>query len=237
VIESRVLRTWGDSESGLNERLQPVIDELDTLGNPTLAFLASGWEGLKVRLTASAVDHVAAVALLDEWDTRLRAILGAQVFGVDDDTMESVVLDDLRRAGLTLAVAESVTGGLVCGRLTAVAGSSDVLRGGVVSYASEVKYEMLGVTPGPVVSETAAVEMAHGVRRVLGADVGLSLTGVAGPAEQDGQAVGTLFVGVALPDGSSATFAARLPGQRQQMRELAVISALDFLRRTLSPAG
>lgn len=233
VIASRVLRTWGDSESGLNERLQPVIDRLDELGNPTLAFLASGWEGLKVRLTASAADSAGAHALLDEWDGEVRAIIGPQVFGIDDETMESVVLDRMRSLGLSLAVAESVTGGLVCGRLTSVPGSSDVLRGGVVSYASEVKYDVLGVTPGPVVSEAAAVEMASGVRSALGADIGLALTGVAGPAEQDGQAPGTLHVGLALADGSTTALAARLPGQRQQMRELSVITALDFLRRNL----
>ncbi len=233
VIASRVLRTWGDSESGLNERLQPVIDRLDEIDNPTLAFLASGWEGLKVRLTASAGDAAAAVTLLDEWDAEVRSIIGHQVFGVDDDTMESVVLDRMRTLGLTLAVAESVTGGLVCGRLTSVPGSSEVLRGGVVSYASDVKYDVLGVTPGPVVSDSAAVEMAVGVRSSLGADVGLALTGVAGPAEQDGQAAGTLYVGLALPDGTTEALAARLPGQRQQMRELSVITALDFLRRHL----
>ena len=178
VIASRVLRTWGDSESGLNERLQPVIDRLDALGNPTLAFLASGWEGLKVRLTAAAADETEVAALLDHWDAEVRALIGTQVFGVDDDTMESVVLDRLRSLGLTLGVAESVTGGLVCGRLTAVAGASDVLRGGVVSYASEVKYEVLGVTPGPVVSESAAVEMARGVCAAVGSDIGLALTGM-----------------------------------------------------------
>jgi len=233
VIASRVLRTWGDSESGLNERLQPVIDRLDALGNPTLAFLASGWEGLKVRLTASAADAVEAHALLDHWEQQVRSVIGPQVFGTDDDTMESVVLDILRARGLTLGVAESVTGGLVCGRLTAIAGASDVLRGGVVSYASEVKYDVLGVTPGPVVSESAAAEMASGVCSALGADVGLALTGVAGPTEQDGMPVGTLCLGIVLSDGTTRTTTARMPGQRQQMRELSVITALDFLRRHL----
>jgi nicotinamide-nucleotide amidase len=233
VIASRVLRTWGDSESGLNERLQPVIDRLEALGNPTLAFLASGWEGLKVRLTAAAANQVEATALLDSWDGEVRSLIGDQVFGTDDDTMESVVLEVLRQRGLTLGVAESVTGGLVSGRLTAIAGASDVLRGGVVSYASEVKFDLLGVTPGPVIRESTAIEMARGVRKVLGADVGLALTGVAGPAEQDGMPVGTLCVGIALADGTTDALTARLPGQRQVMRELSVITALDFLRRRL----
>jgi nicotinamide-nucleotide amidase len=234
VIASRTLRTWGESESGLNERLHDLIGELDRVGNPTLAFLASGWEGIKVRLTAKADSTAAVQELLDIWDRRVREVVGDVVFGVDGDTMESVVLDLLRSRGLTLGLAESVTGGLVAGRLTNVAGSSDVLRGSIVSYASEVKFDVLGVTPGPVVSESVAVEMAIGARRVLGADVGLALTGVAGPADQDGVKPGTLCVGLALPDGSTQSRTLQLPGVRDQMRQLSVISALDFLRRAVA---
>jgi nicotinamide-nucleotide amidase len=233
VISSRVLRTWGETESGLNERLFGIIEELESVGNPTLAFLASGWEGIKVRITAKAATQPEVVSVLDEWEQKVRAAIGDIVFGVDDDTMESVVLQMLRERGLTLGLAESVTGGLVSGRLTNIAGASDVLRGGVVSYASEVKFDVLGVTNGPVVSPEAAVEMAVGAQRVLGADVGLSLTGVAGPAEQEGQRPGTLCIGVALPNGVTASSVVQLPGARDQMRQLSVISALDFLRRQL----
>jgi nicotinamide-nucleotide amidase len=236
VISSRVLRTWGESESGLNERLFGVIEELESVGNPTLAFLASGWEGIKVRLTAKAATRPEVASILDEWEQKVRAAIGDIVFGVDDDTMESVVLQMLRDRGLTLGLAESVTGGLVSGRLTNIAGASDVLRGAVVSYASEVKFDVLGVTNGPVVSPEAAVEMAVGAQRVLGADVGLSLTGVAGPAEQEGQRPGTLCIGVALPNGVTASSVVQLPGARDQMRQLSVISALDFLRRQLREA-
>jgi nicotinamide-nucleotide amidase len=235
VIVSRTLRTWGESESGLNERLDAVIARLDATGNPTLAFLASGWEGLKVRLTAKAATIEAAQHVLDEWDAEVRAVVGQHVFGVDDETMESVTLDLLRRRGLTLALAESVTGGLVSGRLTSVPGASEVLRGGVVSYASDVKFDLLGVPAGPVVSETAAAAMAIGACRVLGADVGLALTGVAGPTEQDGMPVGTLCVGID-DRGTVATHTFRVPGQRDQMRQMSVITALDYLRRHLLAA-
>ena len=169
----------------------------------------------------------------------IRGEVGIQVFGVDDDTMESVVLQLLRERGLTLGLAESVTGGLVSGRLTAIPGASDVLRGSIVSYASEVKFDLLGVTPGPVVNEDTALVMAEGARRVLRADVGIGLTGVAGPGEQDGMPVGTLCVGLVIGDSVSGAplrrhvTTLRLPGQRQQMREFSVISALDLLRRTL----
>jgi nicotinamide-nucleotide amidase len=236
VIASRTLRTWGESESGLNERLDPIIAELDAVGNPTLAFLASGWEGIKVRLTAKAATDQAAHELLDVWDARVRAVVGSQVFGRDGDTMESVVLQMLRERGLTLGLAESVTGGLVGARITGIAGASDVFRGGIVSYASEVKFDLLGVPDGPVVSEAAASAMAVGAQRALGASVGLALTGVAGPAEQDGMPVGTLCVGLAIGDAVH-TATLRMPGQREQMRQMSVITALDFLRRTLSASG
>ncbi len=233
VIKSRVLRTWGESESGLNERLVEVIDELEKVGNPTLAFLASGWEGIKVRLTAKAHTAQEAIALIDVWDAKVRAKVGDLVFGVDQQTMESVLFDILREKKLTLGVAESVTGGLVAGRLTAVVGASDVFRGGIVSYASDVKFDVLGVTPGPVVSETAAKEMAVGVRKALGSDIGLSLTGVAGPAEQDGVKVGTVCVGIAFSDGTTKSTTFHLPIGREQMRQLSVITALNFLRNQL----
>ena len=234
VIKSRVLRTWGESESRLNERLDGIIAELDTIGNPTLAFLASGWEGIKVRLTVKAADVRGADAVLDEWDARLRAEIGEIVFGTDDDTMESVVLAMLEQHGWTLGVAESVTGGLMGGRLTNVAGSSRVFRGGVISYASDVKFDVLGVEPGPVVSEGAAVQMAHGARRVLASDVAIAVTGVAGPDEQDGRPVGTLCIGVVLADGTAHATTTTLPGVRDQMRQMSVITALDFLRRLLA---
>lgn len=239
VIRSRTLRTWGESESGLNERLDPLIAKLDELGNPTLAFLASGWEGMKIRLTAKAADIEAADTLLATWEGEVRAVVGDIVFGVDDDTMESVVLQLLCDRGFTIGLAESVTGGLVTARLTNAPGSSDAVRGCIVSYASDVKYEILGVPEGPVVTGPAAEKMAAGARRVLGSDVGLSLTGVAGPSTQEDQPVGTLYVGVAIGDDVHHKYF-RLFTDREQMRQFSVICALDELRKTLlalAPAG
>ena len=153
VISSRVLRTWGESESGLNERLFGVIEQLESVGNPTLAFLASGWEGIKVRLTAKSSTQAEVGAILDKWEETVRGAIGDIVFGIDSDTMESVVLHMLRERGLTLGLAESVTGGLVAGRLTGIEGASEVFRGGVVSYATEVKHSVLGVQSDMVVNE------------------------------------------------------------------------------------
>jgi nicotinamide-nucleotide amidase len=238
VIRSRVLRTWGHTESGLAELLGPRIAELDEVGNPTLAFQASGIEGIKVRITAKADTDAAADATLAEEEARLRPLLGDHVFGTDGQTMESVVLDMLRTRGLTLAVAESVTGGLVGARLTAISGSGDVLRGGVVAYASDVKFALLGVPEGPVVTAPAAEAMAAGVRRLLNADVGLATTGCAGPTEQEGQPIGTVFLGLAHGERVTSTVV-RLPGDRNRIRQYGVISLLNFLRLSLlaPPSG
>lgn len=233
VIVSRVIRTWGESESGLNERLHSIIDLLEHEGNPTLAFLASGWEGIKVRLTAKGESVKKVTEVLDSWQSRVLEIVGDVVFGFDEDAMETVILRELARRGLTLGLAESVTGGLVTGRLTAVPGSSEVLRGGIVAYASGVKFDLLGVDPGPVVSESAARQMAQGALRLLETDIALALTGVAGPAEQDGEPAGTLWVAAAARGGSHVARSFRLPGLRDQMRQMSVITSLDFLRRNL----
>jgi len=233
VILSRTLRTWGESESGLAERLAGRIAELDRTGAATLAFLASGIEGLKVRLTVKAPDDAAARAILTAEEQELRALLGPIVFGTDDDTMESVVAAALAARSMTIGFAESLTGGLIASRFTDVAGVSGVFRGGIVSYASQVKHDLLDVPEGPVVSAASAEAMAAGVRRLLDADVGLATTGVAGPAEQDGQPVGTVFVGVAIGDDAPASVELHLPGDRRRIREFSAISALDLLRRRL----
>lgn len=232
VIRSRVLRTWGESESGLAERLADRIRALDEAGNPTLAFLASGIEGLKVRVTAKATDEAEADRLLGAETARLEDILGPLVFGADQDTMEAVVLGLLERRGTTLAVAESMTGGMIADRLVAVPGASRVFRGGVVSYASDVKYEVLGVPEGPVVTEGAARAMALGVRRLLRSGASVAVTGVAGPDEQEGRPAGTTCMAVALGD-EVTSIDIQLPGGRQQVREFATISVLNMLRLRL----
>ena len=234
VIVSRVVRTWGNSESGLAELLAPRIAALDAgAGNPTIAFLASGIEGIKVRITAKAPDTPAAEALLRAEEEQVVSLVGESVFGFDDDTMESVVGARLKARGLTLGLAESLTGGLVSSRLVGVPGASDWFRGSVVSYAGDVKHDVLGVPAGPVVSAAAARAMADGARRVLGADVGLALTGVAGPDAQEDQAPGTVFVGLSRAGSETESLEAHLPGDRDRVRQYATITALDLLRRRL----
>ncbi|HLN17530.1 MAG TPA: competence/damage-inducible protein A [Acidimicrobiales bacterium] len=241
VIVSRVLRTWGTSESALAAALQDRFELLDRPaagpGTVTIAFLASGIEGIKVRLTARAGNGSEVTKLLDAEEQEVRRVLaerlGDIVFGLDDTSMEQAVADLVVEQRLTLGLAESMTGGLIASRLVSVPGASTWFRGAVVSYASEVKFSLLGVAPGPVVAATAAEQMAEGARRVLGADVALAITGVAGPDEQDGQPVGTVFVALALPERPVDVREIHLPGDRERIRQYSTISALDVLRRAL----
>ena len=236
VIKSRVLRTWGAAESRLAEVLADRFVELEDDPRITLAFLASGIEGIKIRITARGADEANAAALIAEEESRVRAILAATcgdvVFGIDDETMEHAIAKLLIERGETLAVAESLTGGLIASRLVNVAGASNWFRGGVVSYASEVKFDVLNVPVGLVVSGDAAEAMAKGVRELLKSDVAISITGVAGPEEQDGQPVGTVFVGIAIGD-TLTHVQLRVPGDRQRVRNYAAIGALNALRQHL----
>ncbi|MEZ5204222.1 MAG: competence/damage-inducible protein A [Acidimicrobiales bacterium] len=237
TIVSRTLRTWGESESGLAERLAGRIAALDESGSCTLAYNASGIEGIKLRLTAKAPTAGEAEALVAEEEREIRAELGDLVFGVDDETIEAAVLALLRDEGRTLGLAESLTGGLMGARVADVAGASDVFRGSIVSYASDVKFALLGVPEGPVVSLEAAAAMAAGARRALRSDVGVAVTGVAGPTEQEGHPVGTVFVGIDLgPIGGERgpeSFHVPLFGDRLQIRQFAVITAMNALRLRL----
>jgi nicotinamide-nucleotide amidase len=234
AIVSLSLKTWGTSESALAEMVAHRLDALDAQGgNPTIAFLARGIEGLVVRVTGKAATEAEARALVELEEKELRLILGDLVFGVDDETMEYAVLERLRGRGWTLGVAESLTGGLIGARIVNVEGASDTFRGTIGSYATDVKRSLLGVTAESVVSEQAAREMAEGAQRVLGADVGISATGVAGPTEQDGVAVGTIFLGMAIPGLPTEVVSTRLPGDRERLRQFSTITLLNLLRQRL----
>lgn len=236
VIRSRTLRTWGQSESGLAEQLDDEIRRLDETGDATLAFLASGWEGLKVRITCKADTAVAVDAALEAEEQVVRSIIGDIVFGVDDDTMESVVLELLRARGQTLAVAESLTGGLIGSRITGVAGSSDVFRGGVTPYDREVKLSLLGCPDVPAVSEEMAAAMAQRVCDVLGADAGVAVTGVAGPAPLEGNDPGDVWIATHY-EGVTETRFLKMPFDRDRIRQFTCIQALNLLRTRILQEG
>ncbi|MEX0657778.1 MAG: competence/damage-inducible protein A [Egibacteraceae bacterium] len=235
---SRLVRTAGVSESGVAERCAGVVERLDAVGNPTVAFLASRGE-TRVRVTAKAGSREAALALVDPVVDEVVGLLGAAVVGLDGEGVEHAVGRQLRRLGWTLAVGESVTGGGVGARLVTVAGASDWFRGGVVAYTESVKTSLGGV-PAQVlaregaVSEAVAGALATGVRDRMGAEVGLAVLGVAGPALQAGRAVGTVCLGVALPEGPPRVRTVVLPSRsRTQIQEWATSVVLDHLRRAL----
>jgi nicotinamide-nucleotide amidase len=234
AIVSRTLRTAGVGESRLAERLTPLWESMP--GEVTLAYLASPGE-VRVRLTAVGATRETALAEITPVEAAVRAELGDIVYGLDDETLEAAVGRLLRERKQTLATAESLTGGLVGGRVTTMPGASDYYLGGIVAYATDAKAALLGVDQGLLaehgpVSEPVAAAMAEGARRAFGADLGLAASGVAGPAEQAGRRPGTLCLGVADASGTaSATL--RAPGDRAQVRAWAATTALDLLRRRL----
>jgi competence/damage-inducible protein CinA-like protein len=223
VIRSRVLKTWGMSESGLDETLQPRLDELDRTGSATIAFQASGIEGLKVRITAKAADTAAAEIVLAREEALVRDLLGDIVFATDDDTMESVVLAELARRGQTLAIAESLTGGLMATRMTGIDPAMEVFRGALVAPAPPA-------TEGASGDSQRAVAAARSARGELGADIGIA---AALPLMAADHAPGTVYLAVDIAGSIHATTAA-LPGDRNRLRGYAVISLLEFLRKTLA---
>ncbi|MGH2519993.1 MAG: nicotinamide-nucleotide amidohydrolase family protein, partial [Chloroflexota bacterium] len=220
---------WG--ESAVEERIRHLIGGT----NPTVGTYAKD-DGIHLRLTAKCPSLEEARQLVDALDQRMRDELGNNIYGVDAERMEGVVGRLLHEQGLTLAVMESCTGGLLSSTLTDQPGSSAYVRGGVVSYATDVKGE-LGV-PVEVLRQYGAVSpqtaeaMAGAARRQLGASVGLAITGVAGPEEQEGKPVGTLHIATDV-QGRLAVTSQQTRGTREVIKRRATLAALDFLRRQL----
>ena len=237
VIVSRTLKLFGIGESSMEAQLR---DEMNSMTNPTLAPYAKEGE-CELRITAHAADEAAAHALIDPVAAELRARFGPLVYGVDVPSLEYVVLEGLKAQGLTIGVAESCTGGLMAKRLTDLSGASQVFKGGIVSYTNEVKHNVLGV-PQELLDQYGAVSapvaeaMAEGARRVLGCDIGLSSTGVAGPDKDDrGNEVGTMFVGIATPEGTYVRpLRITLRPVRERLRTITAHHAFDLARRYLA---
>jgi nicotinamide-nucleotide amidase len=234
TIVSRTLKVVGIGESAVAERLD---DLFRASANPSVAYLASSGE-TRVRLTAKAPTREAADGLIEPLAAEVHARLGAAVFSTDGQDLAEVVGRLLVERGLTLATAESLTGGSLAARITAAPRASDSFLGSVVSYAVTAKVAILGVSEetlaGPgVVSEECAKEMAAGARDLFVADIAVSLTGVAGPESHDGKPPGTVCVGIAHAGGEDArTFHA--PGDRHQVRRWSEQAALDLVRRHVS---
>ena len=220
VIRSRVLRTWGNSESGLAETLGDRIQQLDKTGNPTLAFLASGIEGIKVRITAKAKDETAALQILGEEEAVLRQLLGDIVFGVDDETIETVVLNNLRKKDMTLTVAETLTGGVMSARLTSSDPEMTSFKGAIVFNGIEN-----GVT-----GTDRALLAAKKAKETYNADVSVAAVE---PCTSEGKPRGTVYLGVMIGD-TSFVEEVGLPGDRNRLRNYAVISLMNYCRKLMS---
>lgn len=233
-IESRVLRFFGIGESQLETKL---LDVIDAQSNPTIAPLAKEGE-VTLRLTAKHADPVQARKMLDTLQQTINRRVGQYFYGYDEETLADVVFRLLRSKKQTVAFAESLTGGMAASWMTGIAGASDVLRGGVVSYTNDVKANVLHVprdilaTDGAV-SGSCAEQMAASVRTLCEADFGVSFTGVAGPDKSEGKAVGTVYIGIA--DGSGArSHLFHFKGSRRMIRIRSVKTGYDLIRRKIA---
>jgi len=234
VVRSRTVRTTGISESQLADDLGELARGVHGL---SLAYLP-GVEGVDLRVTATGFPPDETERRLTAAADALLAVAGPHAYGLDDTDLAAVVLARCREKGLRLAVAESCTGGMLGMRLTAVPGSSDVLIGGVIAYDNVVKATHLGVRALDIaehgaVSELVARYMAHGARLRFGADIGVAITGVAGPGGgTEAKPVGTVWVAADLR-GEVRAVTRRLPGDRHEVRQRAAQMALDLVRRGL----
>jgi nicotinamide-nucleotide amidase len=231
VIVSRTLKSFGLSEAKVDEIVGPLLHS----SNPTLGIYAR-YDGIHLRLTAKASEQEEAEKLIAQGEARLREIMADRIWGADSDTLEDVVGTLLTDKGLTIATMESCTGGLLSSALTDVPGSSTYYKGGFVAYSNEMKIT-LGVDAqliaqfGAVSSEVAEA-MAISARQRLGADIGVGITGVAGPDEVEGKPVGLVYIAI-CDSGEKQTVEMNFPPRRLEVKRRATVAALFTLRRRL----
>lgn len=235
IILSRTLKTFSLAESVIGEKVSSLLFQ----ANPTLAIYAKT-DGIHLRLTAKAVSREQAEEMLARGEASVRAILNKYIWGTDDETLEAIVGRLLTEKGLSLAVMESCTGGLLADTITNVPGSSAYFKGGLVAYSNEVKIAC-GVPPGLIascgaVSPEVAQAMAQAAKLYLKADIGVSTTGVAGPDELEGKPVGMVYIGVDIGRASRVS-SGNYPGDRQQIKRRAATAALVELSKMLASVG
>lgn len=235
LLSSRVLRFFGIGESQLASQLDDLIE---TQTNPTIAPYAKDNE-VTLRLTASAKDEQEAQALFDGLESKIAKRCGQYLYGYgDDNSLAQVVMTKLIEKHLTITAAESLTGGQLQAALTSIPGASQAFMGGFVTYANYAKEKLLAIPAEVIdkhgsVSEQTAILMAEQAKQKLGADVGVSLTGVAGSDSLEGQPVGTVWIGIAYRNKAGYAQKFHFPRQRKYVQARAVLTALDLVRKEL----
>lgn len=230
VIKSLVLKFLGIGESELEHRLSHLIQ---TQKNPTIAPLAQN-TGVVIRLTAKEETEERADLLLEAGKKQILHEVGDYFYGVNDETMEEKIISLLKEKKMKIASAESLTGGMFSNRLISVNGASSVCRGGIVCYDTNVKQEVLGVSKDTIqnkgtVSEECALEMAEQVARKLDANIGISFTGVAGPDEIEGKAIGTVYIALVTSNGDEKIEKFTFAGDRNTIRRRATLKGLEIV--------
>jgi nicotinamide-nucleotide amidase len=233
-IVSRVLRFFGIGEAALETE---IIDLIDSQSNPTIAPLAGDGE-VTLRLTAKHVDENTAHSMLDEVENKINHRLGAFFYGYEDTSLLKELIKTLKEKKLTIAAAESLTGGLFQQELTSIAGASSVFYGGIVCYSNEVKQQQLQVQKETLerhgaVSEPCAKEMAENALKLFKTDIGISFTGVAGPEELEGKPVGTVYIGIAIKDRQTIVEKLTLGGTREANRNRSVKFGCHFILQNI----
>lgn len=235
VITSRVLKFYGIGEAELENRIQSILEEQT---NPTVAPLATV-DAVTLRLTAKAGSPVEALQLIEPVEVEIRSIVGEYIFGTDEDTLSSKAAELLIRNGWTLAAAESLTAGLFMSELANEPGISASLEGGMIVYNEKAKLEQLGLEPElleeyGVVSAECAASLAQHVQQKFGADIGVGLTGAAGPDPHDGKPAGTVWIGITFQKEDPVTFKLFLSGSRNANRRRAARFAMYYLIKQLT---
>lgn len=232
VIKSKTLKVIGIGESLVQEKLKAIF-ELQT--NPTIAPYAKDGE-VHLRITAKSVDEEVANELISTLESKIKGILGENIFGYDTDTLEGVVVSKLLEMGKTLSIAESCTGGLISSRITNVPGASKVFTNSIVTYSNESKNKFLGVRQDTLnnygaVSPETSKEMAIGVKDISNTDIGLSITGIAGPeGGTKEKPIGLVYISISYDDYVKV-FKENFSGDRERIRRNASSRALDIIRR------
>ncbi|WP_010093303.1 competence/damage-inducible protein A [Ornithinibacillus scapharcae] len=230
VIKSYVLRFIGIGESKLEHDLKELMEQQQ---NPTIAPLAQT-NGVVIRLTAKAETDADAIRLLDHTKQEILNKVGSYYYGMNEETLEQTILNNLKRKELKIASAESLTGGKFIERLISVPGASQVCKGSVVCYDTSVKREVLKVSDNIIqksgtVSAECALEMAKNVAQILDASIGISFTGVAGPDMVEGKPVGTVYISIYMNDRKQIVEKFEFTGSRERIRDRAVLKGYEIL--------